>query len=293
MTADHRIAWADAIWDPVRGCSRKSAACVNCYAETETALSAQAGGWGEGFAGVTPDGLKWTGKVELYEDRLTMPLGVDKPSRIFVNAFADVFHEEMTDAMVDRVFAVMAAAPRHTYVILTKRQKKMQTYMADPATPGRVAAAVAALAGQGIGQVGTAESWPPANVWLGVTTENQKEAERRVPALLQTPAAVRFVAAEPLLSAVEFKPEWLPRAGAAGPVIDWVMAGGESGPNARPIQLDWVRALRDQCARTGTPFYWNDWGAGRPADQAAEEASPEAANRYLDGAVHEAVPARA
>jgi protein gp37 len=288
MTANHRIAWADAVWDPVRGCSRKSAACVNCYAETETALNSQAGGWGEGFASVTPDGLKWTGKVAIHEEKLAMPLGVEKPSRIFVNAFADVFHEEMTDAMIDRVFAVMAAAPQHCYVILTKRQKKMQTYMADPATLGRVAANVAAL-----GFDAKAASWPPANVWLGVTTENQKEAERRVPTLLQTPAAVRFIAAEPLLSAVELKPEWLPHAGASGPTIDWVMGGGESGPNARPIDLGWVRALRDQCARTGTPFYWNDWGTMMPDGQAPKDGSPDAANRYLDGAVHEAFPAGA
>lgn len=288
MTTEHRIAWADAIWDPVRGCSRKSAACVNCYAETETALNSQAGGWGEGFASVTPEGMKWTGKVEVYEDRLLKPFGVDKPSRIFVNAVADVFHEEMTDAMVDRVFAVMAAAAQHRYVILTKRQKKMQSYMADPATPGRIAAAVAAL-----GRAGKVESWPPPNVWLGVTTENQKEAERRVPTLLQTPAAVRFVAAEPLLSAVELKAEWLPHPGAAGPTIDWVMAGGESGPNARPIEIDWVRALRDQCARTGIPFYWNDWGAVMPDGQAAKDAAPDAAHRYVDGALHEAFPAEA
>jgi protein gp37 len=292
-TTIHRIAWADAIWDPVRGCSRKSAACVNCYAETETAQNSQAGGWGEGFASVTPDGLKWTGKVELHEERLTMPFGMDKPSRIFVNDFADVFHEEMTDAAIDRIFAVMVSAPQHRYVILTKRQKKMQAYMADPATAGRVAAAIAVLAGQGSGRDGNVESWPPPHVWLGVTTENQKEAERRVPTLLATPAAVRFVAAEPLLSAVELKPEWLPHPGASGPTIDWVMGGGESGPNARPIQLDWVRALRDQCARTGTPFYWNDWGAAMPDGQAARDVAPEAANRYVDGALHEALPAGA
>jgi len=283
---DHRVAWADVIWDPVRGCSRKSAACVNCYAETETARNSQAGGWGEGFARVTPDGMKWTGKVGIYEDRLKMPLGVEKPSRIFVNSIADVFHEEMTGPMVDRVFAVMASAPQHAYVILTKRQKKMQTYMADPAAPGRVAAAIAAF-----GREGKIESWPPRNVWLGVTAENQKEAERRVPTLLETPAAVRFVAAEPLLAAVELKPEWLPRPGVSGPTIDWVMAGGESGPSARPIQLDWVRALRDQCARTGTPFYWNDWGAAAPDGQAG--AALETAHRRIDGALHEGFPARA
>jgi protein gp37 len=293
MSADHRVAWADATWDPVRGCSRKSAACVNCYAETETALNAQAGGWGEGFASVTPDGLKWTGKVGIHEDRLLMPLGLAESSRIFVNAYADVFHEEMTDAMIDRVFAVMAAAPQHAYVILTKRQKKMQAYMADPATPGRVAAAATALASQGLGHRTQAGSWPPANVWLGVTTENQKEAERRVPTLLQTPAAVRFIAAEPLLSAVELKPEWLPHAGAEGPTIDWVMGGGESGPNARPIELGWVRALRDQCARTGTPFYWNDWGTAMPGGQMPKDGASAAANRYLDGTLHEAFPAGA
>jgi protein gp37 len=116
-----------------------------------------------------------------------------------------------------------------------------------------------------------------------VTTENQKEAERRVPILLQTPAAVRFIAAEPLLSAVDLKPEWLPHAGAAGATIDWVMAGGESGPNARPVALDWVRALRDQCARSATPFYWNGCGALMPDGQTAESTTPEAAKRYLEG----------
>lgn len=288
MTADHRIAWADAIWNPVRGCSRKSAACINCYAETETAQNSQPGGWGEGFATLTADGTSWTGKVALHEERLAMPFGVDTPSRIFVNSIADLFHEEMTDAAIDRVFAVMASAPQHRYQILTKRQKKMQTYMADQGVPERVRQAVAAL-----GREAKIERWPLPNVWLGVTTENQKEAERRVPTLLETPAAVRFIAAEPLLSAVELKPEWLPRAGFTGPAIDWVMAGGESGPKARPIQLAWVRALRDQCARAGTPFYWNDWGAATPADQAAKDAAPGHAHRSVDGALHEAFPVEA
>ncbi|MBO0752504.1 MAG: phage Gp37/Gp68 family protein [Bradyrhizobiaceae bacterium] len=281
MTAHHRIAWADAVWDPVRGCSRKSAACVNCYAEAETAQSAQQGGWGEGFASITADGPKWTGTVALHEDRLMLPLAITRPSRIFVNAFADVFHEEMADMAIDRVFAVMATAPQHRYVILTKRQKKMQAYMADPATSGRVAAAVAAL-----GRNGKLACWPPANLWLGVTTENQKEAERRVPVLLRTPAAVRFIAAEPLLSAVELRPEWLAHPGAAGPTIDWVMAGGESGPNARPIEVAWVRALRDQCARTATPFYWTNWGASMPDGQAADDG-------FLDGVLHRTFPAGA
>jgi protein gp37 len=292
MTADHRVTWADAIWDPVRGCSRKSAACVNCYAEITTAENSQPGGWGEGFASATPDGMKWTGKVGLYEERLTMPFGVNSPSRIFVNSVADVFHEEMTDAAIDRIFAVMALTPQHRYLILTKRQQKMQTYMADPAAAGRVGAVADALAGQGFGDAAKTQSWPLSNVWLGVTTENQKEAERRVPVLLKTPAAVRFIAAEPLLAAVELKPEWLGSA-AAGPTIDWVMAGGESGPKARPIELDWVRALRDQCARTGTPFYWNDWGAAAPTSQTATDVSTEMTHRRIDGALHAAFPAGA
>jgi protein gp37 len=190
------------------------------------AQNSQTGGWGEGFASVTLDGLKWTGKLALHEDRLTMPVAVEKPSRIFVNAFADVFHEEMADGAIDRVFAAMAVAPQHRYVILTKRQKKMQTYMAaDPATAGRIAATVAVT-----GRHGKVECWPLANVWLGVTTENQEEAERRVPILLQTPAAVRFIAPEPLLSAADLKPEWLPHTGAAGATIDWVRRGARAAP---------------------------------------------------------------
>jgi protein gp37 len=288
MSESHRIAWADVLWDPVRGCSRKSAACINCYAETATAQNAQAGGWGEGFATLKGEDVAWTGKVALVEDRLGMPLGLEKPSRIFVNSMSDLFHEEMTDAAIDRVFAVMALAPQHQFLVLTKRQKKMQTYMADAAVASRIGQAMGAL-----GREGKVADWPLPNVWLGVTAENQKEAERRIPVLLETPAAVRFIAAEPLLGAVLLKPEWLPGGGTAGPVLDWVLAGGESGPKARPIELDWVRSLRDQCARAGTPFYWNSWGTAMPADQRAKETNPETERRHVDGALHEALPAGA
>jgi protein gp37 len=288
MGESHRSAWSDALWDPVRGCSRKSAACINCYAETATAQSALSGGWGEGYATLKGEDAAWTGKVALLEERLALPFGLEVPSRVFVNSMSDLFHEEMADAAIDRVFAVMALAPQHQFQVLTKRQKKMQTYMADAAASGRVGQAMAAL-----GREGRLPGWPLPNVWLGVTAENQKEAERRIPVLLQTPAAVRFIAAEPLLGALDLKPEWLEPGGAAGPGLDWVLAGGETGPKARPIEIDWVRSLRDQCARAGTPFYWNDWGAHMPADQSPQNHSPALERRYLDGALHEALPAPA
>ena len=132
-----------------------------------------------------------------------------------------------------------------------------------------------------------------ASVSAPIRRRNRCFAAARPLGRLETPAAVRFVAAEPLLSAVELKPEWLSRPGAAGPMIDWVMGGGESGPKARPIQVDWVRALRDQCARTGTPFYWNDWGAETPDGQTAKDVTPDSAHRCVDGMLHEAFPSRA
>jgi protein gp37 len=282
MGESHGIAWADTRWDPVRRCSRKSAACINCYAESATARSSVAGGWGEGFATLKGEGAAWTGKVALVEDRLDRPLGLEQPSRVFVNSMSDVFHEEMTDAMVDRLFAVMALAPQHQFLVLSKRQKKMQAYVADPATAGRVGQSMVAL-----GREGKPAGWPLPNVCLGVTAENQKEAERRIPVLLQTSAPVRFIAAEPLLGPLDLKPEWLGPCGAGAAVVDWVLAGGETGPKARPIELDWVRALRDQRARAGTPFYWNAWGPRMPAGQ---EAGPDAEGRLVDGALHEALP---
>lgn len=294
MAGAVEIAWTDATWDPLAGCTRKSAACRQCYAEAATAASAQGGGWGQGFAELGEAGPAWTGKIALREDRLRFPLALEHPCRIFVNSLSDLFHESLEAETIDRIFAVMASAPRHVFQVLTKRPKTMQPYLADAGTPARIERHMAELGG-----VATKiDAWPLPNVWIGVTAENQKEAARRIPLLLQTPAAVRFVAAEPLLEALDLAPgTWL-RAeptDAAGPKLDWIIAGGEIGTGAKPCHPDWARSLRDQCARGETPFFWTHWGAHLPATGTglgaeAEDPSGEGSARRLDGRLHEAFP---
>ncbi len=303
MTDDVAIAWTDATWNPLAGCTRKSQACRQCYAEAATADSARDGGWGQGFAEIGEAGPAWTGKIALREDRLTFPLGLEKPCRIFVNSLSDVFHETLDPATIDKIFAVMALAPRHVFQVLTKRPKTMQPYLADAGTPARIERCMAEL-----GHAEKIETWPLPHVWLGVTAENQKEADRRIPLLLQTPAAVRWIAAEPLLEALDLKPgTWL-KAGAgdpntAKPKLDWIVAGGEINAGATPCHPDWARSLRDQCARAETPFFWTHWGENIPA-AGVEERAPEEpakmtfepiggrpASRRLDGLLHEAFPA--
>lgn len=304
MVLDFQIAWTDATWDPIAGCTRKSAACRHCYAEALTAAASQSGMWGHGFAEIGPGGGAWTGKVELMEDRLMLPLGWEEPRRIFVNSLSDLFHESLPTGAIDRVFAIMALAPRHIFQVLTKRPKTMQPYMADPATPSRIERVMGEIHGDA--NAAKLATWPPPNVWLGVTAENQKEADRRIPLLLATPAAVRWVAAEPLLERIDLKPgSWLKAApdDAAAPRLDWVVAGGELSAEAQPCHPDWARSLRDQCAKGGAAFFWRDWGehipaagvAGDPTDGpvkmtwARTGATPPP--RHLDGILHDAYPA--
>jgi len=301
MSADIMSEWADALWDPVVGCTRKSAACRHCYAEALTAASAQDQQWGLGFAESGPAGPSWTGRVALRDDRLTLPLSWDTSRRILVNALSDLFHESAQNELIDRIFAVIALAPHHIFQILTKRPKIMQAYIADAATPERIARVMDEIAPQEVAH--NIVAWPLKNVWLGVTAENQKEAERRIPALLETPAALRFVAAEPLLEAVDLKAGvWLRNEGtsAASPRLDWVVSGGEIGAEAKPCHPDWARSLRDQCAKSGTAFFWRQWGEYLPnAGVTAEPGSSELAfapqgagpvQRTLDGILHEAFP---
>ena len=308
MTAAISIEWTDAAWDPVVGCTRKSAACRHCYAEALTAASAQDKQWGYDFAEMGPAGPSWTGAIALREDRLPLPLALENPRRILVNALSDLFHESAPMAMIDRVFAIMALAPRHIFQVLTKRPKTMQPYIADKATPGRIAQAMKEIA-PGAASPDTLEGWPLPHVWLGVTAENQKEAERRIPVLLQTPAAVRWIAAEPLLEPLDLKlGSWLRDApgreasSGAGPWLDWVVAGGEIGAEAQSCHPDWARSLRDQCAKGGTPFFWRQWGEHIPNVGVTADASQEPipltwerlgagpARRTLDGLLHEAFP---
>ena len=284
------IAWTDATWNPIRGCSRVSEGCRNCYAES---VAARFSGAGLPYEGLTRDG-KWTGEVRVIERHFLDPLRWSRPRRIFVNSMSDLFHANVTDETIDRVFAVMALAPRHTFQVLTKRPERMRAYLRHRHTNERTARASvlfvpnAALTAKGIepdlqqdAMAGWAK-WPLSNVWLGVSVEDQATADARVPLLLQTPAAVRFISYEPALGPVRFDrltvrdememdclrgsawatvqhaalPPW-----AAGQHIDQIIVGGESGPGARPCDVAWIRSTRDQCKAAGVACFVKQLGA--------------------------------
>lgn len=308
MSAVSTIEWTDATWNPVRGCTRVSAGCGGpnrqggCYAEQIAARFSGPGQPFEGFAERGPHGGRWTGKMALVDEALTLPLRWKKPRRIFVNSMSDLFHENLPDEAIDKVFAVMALAPRHTFQVLTKRAKRMREYFGGPSgttsptgfrcprlnhilnVADRLSrhdhpAAFNDLYGRARQIV--MNGFLP-NVWLGVSTEDQATADERIPHLLATPAAKRFISAEPLLGAISFRwtkwDDWespikgVERQGITDELdglrmLDWVIAGGESGPRARTAHPDWFRALRDQCAAAGVPFFVKQWGEWLPVGQ--------------------------
>lgn len=277
MASQSAIEWTDATWNPVTGCTRVSPGCQHCYAERLSYRFAKvAGSKFEGTASNCSVGSKprWTGKVICHERELGVPLGWRKPRRIFVNSVSDTFHERVPDEFIDRMFAVMALTPWHTYQVLTKRPERAMRYLSTTDTIGGDArnddVAVAAFALRD--ELSTRDRlafsdeecfvqpdrWPLPNVWLGTSVEDQARAEERIPWLLQCPAAVRFLSCEPLLG-----PVVLPDGIGEGQ-IHWVISGGESGPGARPVHPDWVRAIRDQCVGAGVPFFFKQWGDWTP-----------------------------
>lgn len=256
------IEWTDATWNPVTGCTKVSQGCKHCYAKHQA--------WPRLAA--SPNTV-YTGRafedVRCHPERLDQPLRWTKPRRIFVNSMSDLFHESVPDEFIDQVFAVMALARQHTFQVLTKRPERMLAYLTG---------------GEGIDVVSNrvrweavrldnkrwcekpSRHWPLSNVWLGVSVEDQATADERIPLLMQTPAAVRWISAEPLLGPVNIERYVLRFVrGQAVPVyLDWVVVGGESGPGARPMHPAWALALRDQCVAAGVPFLFKQWGEWRP-----------------------------
>jgi protein gp37 len=244
------IEWTDATWNPIRGCRRVSAGCENCYAERVAARFSGPGMPYDGLAKNTPSGPRWTGEVRVVESALDQPLRWKRPRRIFVNSMSDLFHESLAFADVLRIFEVMEKAKQHTFQVLTKRPQRAFDFCA---TYG----------------IGTVNPWP-GNVWFGVSTENQATADERIPLALQVPAPVIFISAEPLVGSVVLRPSWVAGYDYSGgraisaPRIAWVIAGGESGPGARPMHPAWVRSLRDQCAAANVPYFFKQWGEWAP-----------------------------
>lgn len=316
---EHGIVWTDVTWNPIRGCSRVSEGCRNCYAERVAARFSGPGQPYEGLARRTPSGPRWTGKVRLVEEHLLDPIRWKNPRRIFVNSMSDLFHDNVADETVVDIFAVCALCPQHIMQILTKRARRMQELLSDPYFEELVRDAVAfrahewgadrhaeALGGKWvdpqIGDFGRVElagyfddmefEWPLRNVHLGVSVEDQATADERIPMLLQTPAATRFVSIEPMLGPVDQNRRELIcktwRKGLTiGTYLDWVICGGESGPGARPMHPDWARSLRDQCRAAEVPFFFKQWGEWAPVGPLYSDDDTDEHVAAVDGAADE------
>jgi protein gp37 len=261
------IEWTDATWGPVVGCTKVSPGCDNCYAERFV----------NRFAG-TPAFPNRFDTVTLRPQFLDLPLRWRKPRRIFVNSLADLFHDDVPDEYIAMVFAVMALARQHQFQVLTKRHGRMRSLLSDEDFRAHVTLAIVDRTvheGRDDTHLAYAHGdwWPLPNVCLGVSVENQRWADIRIPALLDTSAAVRWVSAEPLLGPIELHRRYLlPLQPEGLPGLDWVIVGGESGPGARPMHPDWARSLRDQCVGAGVPYLFKQWGEYQPA---AIEDAPE------------------
>jgi protein gp37 len=276
MSEHSNIEWTDTTWNPVLGCDKVSAGCKGCYA-IRTAWRLQhnpnpkVAKAFEGLAKIEGGKPNWTGRINFIPERLADPLGWSKPRKVFVNSQSDLFHDGVEDFQIDAVFAVMAQAHQHTFQVLTKRPERMLAYFkklqaaADEHAPKTVTGKflpsdvlnIRNLARNPHSANAFKADWPLPNVWLGVSCENQATADERIPLLLQTPAAVRWVSAEPLLGEV-ILPRLSHNPDSTG--LNWVVAGGESGPDARPMHPDWARSLRDQCKAAGVPFFFKQWG---------------------------------
>ncbi len=227
MAGTSRIEWTDMTWNPVTGCDRVSPGCAHCYALTlAKRLKAM------GSARYQRDGVSRTSGIgfalTIHRDLLETPLRWKTPRRVFVNSMSDLFHPEVPDEFIAAVFNTMVEAKQHQFQVLTKRADRIE-----------------ALASQ--------LPWPP-NVWMGVSIEN-KSWVARADGLKNVPAAVRFISAEPLLGPLDN----LDLDG-----IDWVIAGGESGPRHRIVDAHWIRSLRDRCTAHGVPFFFKQWGGRHP-----------------------------
>lgn len=262
------IAWTEETWNPLRGCTRVSQGCMNCYAES---MAARFCGAGQPYEGtINPETKRWNGTIKLVPEKLAEPLRWQRPRMVFVNSMSDLFHEDVPDWHIDKVFAVMAMAERQTFQVLTKRPARMKEYLSKDRRPEWADSAVS-MWGENDPDAIHDSIWHGdatlPNVWLGVTVENQEAADERIPLLLETPASVRWASMEPLLGPVDLALfGTLPRMHHIDPtakvrdLLHWVVVGGESGPHARPMHPDWARSLRDQCAAAGVPFLFKQWG---------------------------------
>lgn len=276
MADKSRIEWTDATWNPITGCTPVSMGCDNCYAKRHA----------ERFRGRFGYPSDDPFRVTFHKDRCGQPIKWTKPRKIFVCSMGDLFHEDVPNDVIRNLLLVMRHCEQHTFIVLTKRPERMKQALE-------------------YSKKITDYCWPLRNVWLGITAENQRTADERIPILLSIPAAVRFVSVEPMLGPVDISPwdkcdlcgrlrnsfdpdkilgvwgssfcheHYNPFNGCEGTykrhALDWVICGGESGPGTRPMHPFWVRSLRDQCAIAGVPFFFKQWGEWESEEQPGTE----------------------
>ncbi len=241
MSDGSAIEWTQATWNPVTGCTKVSPGCAHCYAET----------FAERFRGVPGHPYERGFDLQLRPERLELPLTWKRSRLIFVNSMSDLFHDDVPAAFVRRVFETMRRADWHQFQLLTKRPER--------------AAELAPVLGP----------WPE-NVWMGTSVENQRWT-RRIDALRDTPAPIRFLSCEPLLGPLDLDLRG----------VSWVIAGGESGPKARPMKPEWAEGIRDQCLEQGVPFFFKQWGA---FDSCGKRVGKGRAGRELCGRTWDEMP---
>lgn len=286
--ANTKIEWTNKVWNPVTGCTKISEGCKHCYAER---MAKRLRGR-FGYPAEDPF------KVTLQEQHLYNPVTWKKPTMVFVGSMTDIFHQNVTDHYLLKIFDIMINLSRHTFQVLTKRPERMVHFFQKHFNFGL-----------------------PDNIWIGTSAENQQTADERIPILLQIHAAIRFISCEPLLGPIEFsnvtnRSDALSQLGKkALNGIHWVIAGGESGHNARPMHPDWASSLRDQCQQAGVPFFFKQWGEWKPlhrhelkqyplsklithkfereidSDGAFVKVGKKKAGRLLDGKEYNAMPA--
>jgi protein gp37 len=314
-----RIEWTERTWNPVVGCTRVSAGCDHCYAVTMTRRLSRMAATKERYEGlIDPNKKHFNGKIRLIRRALEIPLRTKKPTMWFVNSMSDLFHEGVPDEYIALVFAVMALCPQHTFQVLTKRPERMLDLLTRAPLPDTlrdgwsVGSGIQNLVEKALMDINDGDppfdmipmyhedsgtingvnidkvELPLKNVWLGVSVENQATANERVPILLQTPAAIRFVSLEPMLGPVDLRAvgfmggdilfvgdegghEYV---GSRRGMLSWVIVGGESGANARPMHPDWVRSVRDQCVGAGVPFFFKQGSKANWSNYKAFESFP-------------------
>ena len=265
MSDNTKIEWTDATWNPITGCAVVSPGCTNCYAMKLAGTRLKNHRSREGLTVETKSGPVWNGKVRLNAEWMEQPLRWSRPRMIFVCAHGDLFAEGVPDEWIDMVFAVMASAPQHTFQVLTKRPERMRDYLF------------------------ARRHLPFPNIWLGTSAEDQPRYSARWPFMedIAERGWMVWVSAEPLLGPLDLLATPLRKVGPDGkahlarPPM-WVVAGGESGPGARPMHPEWIRALRDQCQIHGIPFLFKQWGAWKPVPWKLERTETETDAEYIE-----------